>query len=266
LGAALIDAMSQATDARSFRNVPSFDTDDVTADVRWQLQRLRAIGIERVVAVDLTRPDMGIPVVRLVIPGLEWDCTHRDYHPGPRAQRASAQHARAQRAAVVPHECCHFCRPLIAASVAAGFAGIEWRPPVRQGDVYLAALSSPAIIGIIDGYFEIVPTVWHKEILWAMDRGIHVYGGASIGALRAAELADFGMTGIGQIYEQYRAGQLTDDDEVAVCMALRRSAMCRSPKPWSTSVHDRSRSPARRHRSRRRWRFWFESRIPFLQG
>ncbi len=98
LGAALIDAMSQAADARSFRNVPSFDTDDVTADVRWQLQRLRAIGIESVVAVDLTRPDMGIPVVRLVIPGLEWDCTHRDYHPGPRAQRARAQHARAQRA------------------------------------------------------------------------------------------------------------------------------------------------------------------------
>jgi YcaO-like protein with predicted kinase domain len=98
LGAALIDAMSQAADARSFHNVPSFDTDDVTADVRWQLQRLRAIGIERVVAIDLTRPDMGIPVVRLVIPGLEWDCTHRDYHPGRRAQRARAQHARAQRA------------------------------------------------------------------------------------------------------------------------------------------------------------------------
>jgi YcaO-like protein with predicted kinase domain len=93
LGAALIDAMSQAADAASFREVPSFDADDVTADVRWQLQRLRAIGIERVVAVDLTRPDMGIPVVRLVIPGLEWDCTHRDYHPGPRAQRISAQRA-----------------------------------------------------------------------------------------------------------------------------------------------------------------------------
>jgi len=109
-----------------------------------------------------------------------------------------------------------FAGPSLPPSVASGFAGVEWCPPVRQGDVYLAALSGPAIIGIIDGYFEIVPTVWHKEILWAMHRGIHVYGGASIGALRAAELADFGMTGIGQVYEQYRAGQLTDDDEVAV--------------------------------------------------
>jgi hypothetical protein len=24
----------------------------------------------------------------MVIPGLEWDCTHRDYIPGPRARRA----------------------------------------------------------------------------------------------------------------------------------------------------------------------------------
>ena len=95
-------------------------------------------------------------------------------------------------------------------------AGIEWRPPVRQGDLYLAALSGPTIIGVVDGYFEIVPTVWHKEILWAMAQGIHVYGAASLGALRAAELTDFGMKGTGHIYRQFRTGQLTDDDEVAV--------------------------------------------------
>jgi hypothetical protein len=95
-------------------------------------------------------------------------------------------------------------------------AGIEWRSPVRQGDLYSAALSGPAIIGVIDGYFEIVPTVWHKEILWAMAQGIHVYGSASIGALRAAELSDFGMKGVGHIYRQFQTGQLTDDDEVAL--------------------------------------------------
>ena len=49
-----------------------------------------------------------------------------------------------------------------------------------------------------------------------MSQGIHVYGAASIGALRAAELAEFGMKGVGQIYQQYRTGELTDDDEVAV--------------------------------------------------
>jgi hypothetical protein len=93
---------------------------------------------------------------------------------------------------------------------------IEWRPPVRQGDVARAALTRPGVIGIIDGYFEFVPTVWHKEILWAMAHGIHVLGGASIGALRAAELDVFGMRGIGRIYEAFRDGVLEDDDEVAV--------------------------------------------------
>jgi hypothetical protein len=72
------------------------------------------------------------------------------------------------------------------------------------------------IIGVIGGYFEVTPTVWHKELLWAMAQGIHVYGSASIGALRAAELYSFGMTGIGRIFAAYRDGTLTDDDEVAV--------------------------------------------------
>ena len=63
---------------------------------------------------------------------------------------------------------------------------LEWRPPVKQGELYQAALSRPAIIGIIDGYFEVTPTVWHKEMLWAMSQGIHIYGSASIGALLEA--------------------------------------------------------------------------------
>jgi len=93
---------------------------------------------------------------------------------------------------------------------------IEWRPPVKQGELYRAALTRPDAIGVIDGYFEVVPTVWHKEILWAMAQGIHVFGAASIGALRAAELDVFGMRGVGRIYEMYRDGVLEDDDEVAV--------------------------------------------------
>jgi hypothetical protein len=109
-----------------------------------------------------------------------------------------------------------FAGPSLPPPAAPRVAGLEWRPPVRQGDLYLAALSGPAIIGVIDGYFERVPTVWHKEILWAMAQGIHVYGAASIGALRAAELADFGMKGIGHVYRQFRTGRLMDDDEVAV--------------------------------------------------
>jgi hypothetical protein len=89
-------------------------------------------------------------------------------------------------------------------------------PSVSQGDVYRAALDRPRAIGIIDGFFERIPAVWHKEILWAMARGVHVFGAASMGALRAAELAAFGMIGVGAIFEAFRDGRLQDDDEVTI--------------------------------------------------
>src|ERR1051326_5752516 len=92
----------------------------------------------------------------------------------------------------------------------------EWWPPVRQGELYRAALAGPAVIAGVDGYLEIVPTVWHKEILWALAQRIQVFGAASIGALRAAELDRFGMRGIGRIYQDFRDGILEDDDGVAV--------------------------------------------------
>jgi len=91
-----------------------------------------------------------------------------------------------------------------------------YRPPVAQGDVYRAAQAGVEAMVLIDGEFDQVPAVWHKEILWAMSRGIHVYGAASMGALRAAELCRFGMEGVGKIFEAYRNGVLEDDDEVAV--------------------------------------------------
>jgi len=92
----------------------------------------------------------------------------------------------------------------------------DYRPPVRMGDVFRAASERPRSIVIIDGLFERIPAVWHKEILFALDRGIAVYGGSSMGALRAAELDAFGMVGIGSIYRDFASGALTDDDEVAV--------------------------------------------------
>jgi hypothetical protein len=109
-----------------------------------------------------------------------------------------------------------FAGPSIAAADVHGILSAECLPPAAQGDLYRAALSRPLAIGLIDGYFERVPAVWHKEILWALSQGIHVFGSASMGALRAAELAPFGMIGVGAIFEAYRDGILEDDDEVAV--------------------------------------------------
>jgi hypothetical protein len=120
---------------------------------------------------------------------------------------------------------CVFIGPTLAAEEAlAACPDAILLPPVRQGDVYRVATSlKPDAIGIVDGCFSHVPSVWHKEILHAMAAGIGVYGAASMGALRAAELAQFGMVGVGRIFEAYRRGVLEpfaelfeDDDEVAV--------------------------------------------------
>ena len=89
-------------------------------------------------------------------------------------------------------------------------------PPVSAGDVYRLWRRRPRAIGIVDGYFNRVPAVWHKEIMWMMERGVHVFGGASMGALRAAELDSFGMHGVGWVYRAFREGTLDRDDEVAV--------------------------------------------------
>ena len=92
-------------------------------------------------------------------------------------------------------------------------------PPVKMGDVYTLMKEQLGAIGIIDGVFEQVPAVWHKEILYAMSLGVRVYGASSMGALRAAELCSFGMEGVGRIFEAFRDGMLEDDDEVAVTHA-----------------------------------------------
>ena len=95
----------------------------------------------------------------------------------------------------------------------------EYRPPAVQGDILKSALLSPDVIVLIDGYFERIPAVYHKEILWALQNGISVCGAASMGALRAAELQQFGMIGIGEIFESFSCGELERDDEVALVHA-----------------------------------------------
>ena len=92
----------------------------------------------------------------------------------------------------------------------------DYLPPAGRGDVLRAALRRPRVIAVVDGVFDRAPAVWHKEILFALSEGIHVYGAASMGALRAAELDRFGMRGIGEVYRAYADGSLEDDDEVAV--------------------------------------------------
>ncbi|MEI2298151.1 TfuA-like protein [Ensifer sp. MJa1] len=94
--------------------------------------------------------------------------------------------------------------------------GIVVRPPAAQGDILRAVESGASAIGLIDGNFEYVAPVWHKEILYALSQGVEVFGAASMGALRAAECAAFGMVGVGEIYRQYATGERVDDADVAL--------------------------------------------------
>jgi YcaO-like protein with predicted kinase domain len=71
---------------RDFHKVPTWETDTFAEDVVLELNQLRAVGIERVVVVDLTRTDLDIPVVRIVIPGLEYSFSAENYALGLRAQ------------------------------------------------------------------------------------------------------------------------------------------------------------------------------------
>ena len=58
-----------------------------------------------------------------------------------------------------------FTGPTLSAADARAYLDAEYRGPVAQGDLYRAAREQPWGVAIIDGYFEHVPAVWHKEIL-----------------------------------------------------------------------------------------------------
>ncbi len=94
-----------------------------------------------------------------------------------------------------------------------------WYPPVKGGDLLRLPVSKGDRICLVDGAFETAPAVRHKEILLLLAEGIPVYGAASMGALRAAEMACRGMIGIGRIYQAYAHERIAGDDWVAVTHA-----------------------------------------------
>lgn len=108
-----------------------------------------------------------------------------------------------------------FLGPSLARSEASRILDAELRPPVKRGD--LPALEEDIdVIAIIDGVFMGEAAVGHREIVDKLRSGVKVYGSSSMGALRAAELQDFGMIGIGRIFDRYSKGEIEGDDEVAL--------------------------------------------------
>jgi len=60
-----------ASAREDFSEIRSYDSDDFLEDIEYMLARLQEAGLERVIAVDLSRAEIGVPVVRIIVPGLE---------------------------------------------------------------------------------------------------------------------------------------------------------------------------------------------------
>jgi hypothetical protein len=107
-----------------------------------------------------------------------------------------------------------FLGPSLSKAEAEGILDADYRPPVKRGD--LLHLEGAEVVGIIDGVFLQSCSVGHREILSLLNRKVKVVGGGSMGALRAAEMGHYGMTGVGRIYKMYASGEVQGDDEVAL--------------------------------------------------
>ncbi|MFD9302760.1 TfuA-like protein [Streptomyces sp. NPDC060048] len=103
-----------------------------------------------------------------------------------------------------------------AADVHAVLPRAEVRPPAGRGDLLAEHWRPGDVAVVIDGYFRERRSVGHKEILHVLTEGADVVGAASMGALRAAELAPCGMRGLGVVYGMYASGEIDGDDEVGV--------------------------------------------------
>ena len=88
LAAAL--AWRDVAPARRFADAPDMRAADPVGAV---LRKLARAGMRQALAVDLTRPDLGVPVVRVLAPGLEgpWSDADGEYVPGARARAVASR-------------------------------------------------------------------------------------------------------------------------------------------------------------------------------
>jgi len=68
------DPRFYAYNQKGLRDIEVSYSNDILLDVRTIIGKLQARGLDRVIAVDLTRTDTDIPTVRMIVPGLETYC------------------------------------------------------------------------------------------------------------------------------------------------------------------------------------------------
>jgi ribosomal protein S12 methylthiotransferase accessory factor len=83
-----LDGAGRQEEPRDFRMLATNAGPTVRGDLAWTAERVAAAGIGPVLYADLTRPDLGLPVARVVVPGLEgaFRGAEGDFVPGRRAR------------------------------------------------------------------------------------------------------------------------------------------------------------------------------------
>ncbi|WP_051309625.1 TfuA-like protein [Desulfogranum japonicum] len=94
------------------------------------------------------------------------------------------------------------------------FTSLVLQGPAGMGDVWGLIRHDVAVIVLVDCIQHGGASVWHREILDALDHGITIIGAGGVGALKAVELDGSGMLGVGWVYSQYLHGGIEKDDEV----------------------------------------------------
>ena len=85
------------SDRELFSDIRSQDSEDFLDDIRLMMKRLKEAGMERAIVVDLTREEIGVPVVRVIVPGLEMSAVDPDRR-GRRWRDEVKRHRRLSRA------------------------------------------------------------------------------------------------------------------------------------------------------------------------
>jgi ribosomal protein S12 methylthiotransferase accessory factor len=60
-----------STITKKFSEIATFFNEDILDDIKLIVSRLKDVGLGKVIIVDLTNPEINIPVVRAIVPGLE---------------------------------------------------------------------------------------------------------------------------------------------------------------------------------------------------
>lgn len=101
----------------------------------------------------------------------------------------------------------------------------DFRPPCQRGD--FANIPGGAVVGLIDGVFAQNDAVSPRELVYALERGVTIWGASSMGALRAVEVP--GVTGVGRVYEMFKTGLIDSDDEVTLLFDAERFVPITTP-------------------------------------